>query len=1379
MKRTTLTGSSLRLRKSFSRIPTTFDVPNLIGLQKKSYEDFLQKEMPSEKRKDIGLQSIFKSIFPISDYNNKASLEFVKYRLFHPKYDVMECRQRGMTYSSTLKVTLRLVVFEESEEEKKVIRNIKEQEVYLSDLPLMTDSASFIINGTERVVVSQLHRSPGVFFDHDGGKASASGKYIYFGRVIPYRGSWMDFEFDQKDLVNARIDRKRKFPVTILLKAIGYSTDDILSSFYSIDRIEILKNKIIRYIDIEQMEGQRVLSDIRDKKGSLVVRAGRRITRSTIKKVKAANVKTIEINQSDIKNLVTGKPVIDKNTGEILLESNQEITSSTLDFLRDQGIRKIHGIFFDSFMVGPYISNTLKIDKVDSREEALIDIFKRMKPGEPPHPDIAEKYLENLFFNESAYDLGQVGRVKINRRFQFTDIPDDFGILTKRDILTVVKHLVKLKSGQSEVDDIDHLGNRRVRSVGELLENQYRIGLVRMERVVRERMNLQDEETMMPHDLINAKSVSAVVKEFFGSSQLSQFMDQTNPLAEITHKRRMSAFGPGGLTRDRAGFEVRDVHPTHYGRICPIETPEGPNIGLITSLASFARINEYGFIETPYCSLKKGQMEGSIKYYSALDEQSHIIVQARSDFNSLPKNAFMTARMNGEYKTIKKEEASLMDVSPKQLVSVATSLIPFLEHDDANRALMGSNMQRQAVPLMISRAPLVGTGVESVVSRDSGNSVLCKKDGIVEDMDASRIVVRRLGKNGKPGGSVDIYDLVKYQRTNQDTCFNQKPIVNLSDTVKKGAILAEGFSSDKGELALGKNILVSFTPWSGYNFEDSLLISERLIKDDTYTSIHIEEYECLARDTKLGREEITDDIANVGEEALSHLDNSGIVRVGTKVKPGDILVGKITPKGETQLSPEKKLVLAIFGEKAGEMRDTSLRVPSGVTGTVIDAQVYTREGAETSERLKSINKQKEEKLKRDFEIKKEVVKNNTLDEIKDLLIGEKIVDVLLSDDGSKEILKKGQVIDEENLRSIPFELLAYIPLKNESLSEKVAGLIDLARNKLDEMDVIYNDRLERIYKGDELLPGVIKMIKVYVAVKRKVQVGDKFAGRHGNKLVVSKTLPEEDMPYLADGTPVDMVLNPLGVPSRMNIGQILEVHLGWAAYGLGQQLQKYLDHFRENESREHLKTVYKDKKISELIDSADSKSLKNMLLEVKNGIHVATPVFDGATEQDVKEFLKSAGLPETGQTVLFDGRTGNPFEMAVTVGIMYMLKLHHLVEEKIHARSIGPYSLVSQQPLGGKSQFGGQRLGEMEVWAIEAYGAAYCLQEFLTVKSDDTAGRVRMYESILKGENTLEPGIPESFNVLINEMKSLCLNVEMFESEILTEKPKEITDEEE
>ncbi len=1371
MKKNSITGSNLRLRKSFGTMKTSIEIPNLINLQKISYENFLQQNIPPDKRKNTGLQAIFKSVFPISDYNNTVSLEFVKYELFHPKYDVKDCLQRGMTYASPLKVTLRLVIFETDQEGgEKTIRDVKEQEVYLSDIPLMTDYASFIINGTERVVVSQLHRSPGVFFDHDGGKDSTSGKYIYSARVIPYRGSWLDFEFDQKDIVNARIDRKRKFSATIFLKALGFSKDEILESFYNVDTIYISKNQFYRTIDIEKMEGQRLLSDIKDSKGNVVVRSGRRITRSVIKKVKQNNIKEIQIREEDLKYIVTAKPIVDTSTGEILLESNQEINADLIKNFTSKGVKKIPVIFFDSLVSGPYISNTLLVDSIHTKEEALLDIYKRMRPGEPPTLEAAEYYLKNLFFEPITYNLGEVGRVKINHRFNFTDIPKDMTVLTKRDILRVVQHLVDLKNGRGQVDDIDHLGNRRVRSVGELLENQYRIGLVRMERVIRERMSLQDTDTMMPHDLINAKSVSAVVKEFFGSSQLSQFMDQTNPLAEITHKRRLSAFGPGGLTRERAGFEVRDVHPTHYGRICPIETPEGPNIGLIASLATFARVNQYGFIETPYCELKNGDVTNNIRYYSALEEESHSILQSRSEFGKIKKDSFLTARVSGEYKTVKKNQATLMDVSPGQLVSIAASLIPFLEHDDANRALMGSNMQRQAVPLVTSQAPLIGTGIEKLVARDSGNSVVCKHDGVVESLDASRIVIRRLSKKGKLADSLDIYDLIKYQRTNQNTCFNQKPIVKIGDKIQHGDVIADGLSMDMGELALGRNIVVAFTPWAGYNFEDSILISEKLIKKDVYTSIHIEEFECLARDTKLGREEISDDIPNVGEESLNNLDSSGIVRIGAEVSTGDILVGKVTPKAENQLSPEKKLVLAIFGEKAGEVKDTSLRVPSGVSGTVIDTQIYTREGVEKSDRLKKIISEKEEKLKKDVEIQKNAIKSNTLDEIKELLVGQKTSDILLSDDGSEELLNKNQKIQDEDLKMIPFDLLAYIPLSNEKTSKHITEIVDEARSRLDKLESVYQERVERLSSGDELLPGVVKMIKVYVAVKRKVQVGDKFAGRHGNKGVISKILPEEDMPYMADGTPVDMVLNPLGVPSRMNIGQILEIHLGWAAYSLGQQLQKYLDDFKESEARQSLKESYFfDKDIEQIIDTADEQSLKTLIKKAEDGIHVATPVFDGAKEEDVKNFLKHAKLPETGQTVLFDGRSGEPFEMPVTIGVMYMLKLHHLVEEKIHARSIGPYSLVSQQPLGGKSQFGGQRLGEMEVWAIEAYGAAYCLQEFLTVKSDDVAGRVRMYESIVRGENVLEPGIPESFNVLINEMKSLGLNVEMFESDVLTE----------
>ena len=1323
--------------------------------------------------------------FPLVTIIKPVSLEFVKYHLSHPKYDIQECRQRDMTYASPLQVTLRLVVFDtETEGGKKTIQNVKEQDVYLSEIPLMTENASFIINGTERVVVSQLHRSPGVFFDHDGGKGSASGKLVYSGRVIPYRGSWLDFELDQKDLMNVRIDRKRKFPATVLLKALGFSVDEILKEFHDFDTFSVKDGKIFRHIeDIEKKEGQRFPYDIKNENGKIFLSAGRRVTRMVVKRHKKEGSVPLrcELEREHLKQMVLGQPVIDRKTGEILADVNEDFTPTVLDLALSKGVKKFSVIVFDGVVTGSYISQTLVVDKVSTREEALMEIYRRMKPGEPATLEAAEVYLNYLFFDSATYDLGKVGRVKINYRFGWTDIPETQGCLTKKDIIRVIRHLLDLKTGKEPPDDIDHLGNRRIRSVGELLENQYRIGLIRMERVIKERMSLQDTESMMPHNLINAKSVSAVVKEFFGSSQLSQFMDQTNPLAEINHKRRLSAFGPGGLTRDRAGFEVRDVHPTHYGRVCPIETPEGPNIGLIAYLATFARINEYGFIETPYCSIKDGEVGKEINYYSSLEEQGHTVVQAHRDFNKLPKNSFLAARINGEYKTVRKNQVSLMDVSPGQLVSISASLIPFLEHDDANRALMGSNMQRQAVPLMISEAPLVGTGMETLVARDSGNSVICRHDGLVEDVDASRIIVRRI-INQRLGASVDIYDLIKYQRTNQNTCFNQRPIVRTGDKVKKGDVIADGLATDKGELALGKNIMVAFTPWAGYNFEDSILISERLIKDDTYTSTHIEEFSCLARDTKLGREEITDDIPNVGEEALRHLDSSGIIRLGAEVKPGDILVGKVTPKGETQLSPEKKLVLAIFGEKAGEVKDSSLRVPSGVTGTVIDTQIYCREGVERSERLKAIIRDKEARLTKDLQIKKNAIQNNALDEVKELLLGQKTSDVLLSDDGSEKLLEKGRKIKEEDIKNIPFELLAYIPLEREEVSRKVTEIIDRAENQIEELEAIYKDRVGRLAKGDELLPGVVKMVKVYVAIKRKVQVGDKFAGRHGNKGVVSKTLPEEDMPYLADGTPVDMVLNPLGVPSRMNIGQILEIHLGWAAHDLGRQLQKYINDFKkkEKEAREALKKVYlNDKGLSQTVDFADENSVKKMIQDVASGIHVATPVFDGAGEQDVKHFLGHAQLPETGQAKMYDGRTGESFELPITVGIMYMMKLHHLVEEKIHARSIGPYSLVSQQPLGGKSQFGGQRLGEMEVWAIEAYGAAYCLQEFLTVKSDDVAGRVRMYEGIVKGENLLEPGIPESFNVLVNEMKSLGLNVEMFESEILTEKPKDIETERE
>jgi DNA-directed RNA polymerase subunit beta len=1374
MEKVPVTASNLRIRKSFAKNKQVIDIPNLIELQKSSYEAFIQKDVDADRRGEQGLNGVFRGVFPIKDFNDTAQLDFVSYVLEPPKYDVDECRQRGMTFAAPIKVTLRLVVFEVDEAtEARSIRDVKEQEVYLGEIPLMTQNGSFIINGTERVVVSQLHRSPGVFFDHDGGKNNASGKLIYSARIIPYRGSWLDLEFDQKDLIYVRIDRRRKMPATILLKALGYAVEELLSVFYDLDKVTLRKGKLYRQLDIERMSGQRAIVDIVDPvSGEVLVKGGRRITRAVVKRVKQLDLKEVEVSPDDLEGKVVAKPLIDESTGEIIADANSEMTKDILQRALAAGIDELYLIFFDGLSVGPFLRNTLLVDKVDTREDALMEIYKRLRPGEPPTAEASEAFFQRLFFDPETYDLSEVGRLKINHKFSFSfdETPVTLRTLTKTDILHTVKTLIDLKNGKGVIDDIDHLGNRRVRSVGELLENQYRIGLVRMERAIRERMSLQDLETMMPHDLVNAKPVNAVVKEFFGASQLSQFMDQTNPLSEITHKRRLSALGPGGLTRDRAGFEVRDVHPTHYGRICPIETPEGPNIGLIASLATYARINNYGFIETPYRKVTAGDISSTITYMSALEESGHYIAQARRDSPGSKLNVVSdTVRINGEYEVVDKDKISLMDVSPSQLVSIAASLIPFLEHDDANRALMGSNMQRQAVPLLRSRAPLVGTGVERLVARDSGTSVVAQNDGIVEEVDASRIVIRRFAKGGELGANVDIYNLTKYQRTNQNTCFNQKPIVQKGDAVRKSDVIADGPSTELGELALGQNILVAFTPWMGYNFEDSILISERLIKEDVYTSIHIEEFECVARDTKLGKEEISRDIANVGEEALSDLDSSGIIRIGAEVKPGTILVGKVTPKGETQLSPEEKLLRAIFGEKAGDVRDTSLRVPSGVSGTVIDAQVYSREGSDRDERLQIIIEEKKRKLK-DLAVEQNVIKNNALSKLKALLVGKITVGVLLNEDGSQKLLSKGQSITEADLETIPFELLNYVPLESE-LEFQVTRIIDGARNQLDAVKMVFSEKMDRLRKGDELPPGVIKMVKVYVAIKRKLQVGDKFAGRHGNKGVISKIMPAEDMPYLADGTPVDMVLNPLGVPSRMNIGQILEVHLGWAAKNLGEQLQKHIDTFHADDARKAIKDTFVDADISKFVDGADDASLKKVLKTMTGGIHLGTPVFDGAKESDVKHLLKQAGVPESGQMILFDGRSGEAFQNPVTVGVMYMLKLHHLVEEKIHARSIGPYSLVSQQPLGGKAQFGGQRLGEMEVWAIEAYGAAYTLQEFLTVKSDDVAGRTRMYESIVKGENVLEPGLPESFNVLVKELQSLALNVELMESDILTDKP--------
>tara|TARA_B100001248_G_C27399644_1_gene469055 strand:- start:6634 stop:10800 length:4167 start_codon:yes stop_codon:yes gene_type:complete len=1370
---TSLTASNLRLRRSFAKHKTTVEIPNLIELQKSSYEEFIQREVDPDRRGEKGLNGVFQSVFPIHDFNNTASLEFVAYHLEPPKYDVDECRQRGMTYAAPIKVTLRLIVFEVDEEtEARSIRDVKEQEVYLGEIPLMTANGSFIVNGTERVVVSQLHRSPGVFFDHDNGESHSSGKILYNARIIPYRGSWLDFEFDQKDILHVRIDRRRKFPATILLKALGYNDEALLDYFYDADKVEIDKSgKLYRLINPEKLQGQKALSDITDSKGNVLVKAGRRITRAVVKKMQDANIDRLEISEEDLSGKVVAKALVDESTGEILADVNEELSPDNLTAIKEAGINEMDVIFFDGVSVGPFLRNTLLLDKMTSREEALLEIYKRLRPGEPPTPEAAENFFQRLFFDAETYDLSEVGRLKINHRFGITldECPVETQTLRQEDIMLVVKTLIDLKNGIGKVDDIDHLGNRRVRSVGELLENQYRIGLVRMERAIRERMSLQDIETMMPHDLVNAKPVNAVVKEFFGSSQLSQFMDQTNPLAEITHKRRLSALGPGGLTRDRAGFEVRDVHPTHYGRICPIETPEGPNIGLIASLATYARINQYGFIETPYRKVNEGKVDANHVYLSALEERGHKIAQASAAIGgksiSVDK---LVCRNDGDYNMTSKDQVSLIDISPSQLVSIAASLVPFLEHDDANRALMGSNMQRQAVPVIRARAPLVGTGVEALVARDSGTSVVAKNTGVVEAVDASRIVIRRYAKKGELGANVDIYDLTKYQRTNQNTCFNQKPIVRVGDRVNKGDVIADGPSTEYGELALGQNVLIAFCPWMGYNFEDSILISEKMIQDDVFTSVHIEEFECVARDTKLGKEEITRDIANVGEEALKDLDLSGIIRVGAEVRPGSILVGKVSPKGETQLSPEEKLLRAIFGEKAGDVKDTSMRVPSGVFGTVIDAQVYSREAGDKDPRLAEIVAEKRTKLEKDLAVEQNVIKNSAIDKLKSLLVGKETTDILLNEDGTEQLLDKGQKISDEDIETIPFELLSYIPLAQE-LEFQATKIVDNARNQLDAVKMIFNEKIDRLTKGDELPPGVIKMVKVYVAIKRKLQVGDKLAGRHGNKGVISKIMRVEDMPYTADGRPVDMVLNPLGVPSRMNIGQILEVHLGWAAHELGRQLQDYVDKFQVDKVKEQLKKIYENDNLVESIDQAEDETIKRLLPTLKDGVHLATPVFDGAHEDEIRELLKQADLPSRAQTILFDGRTGEPFDNPVTVGVMYMLKLHHLVEEKIHARSIGPYSLVSQQPLGGKAQFGGQRLGEMEVWAIEAYGAAYALQEFLTVKSDDVAGRNRMYESIVKGENILEPGLPESFNVLVKELQSLGLNVELVESNILTD----------
>jgi DNA-directed RNA polymerase subunit beta len=1360
-------ANNLRFRRSFGSIRKIIDLPYLIEIQKNSYDLFLQKGVTSAERQNIGLQEVFKSVFPIKDFNDTASLEFVSYSLGEPKYDVDECHQRGMTFAAPLKVTVQLVLWDvDSQTGSRSIKNVKEQEVYFGEMPLMTKNGTFMVNGTERVIVSQLHRSPGVFFEHDKGKTHASGKLLYSARLIPYRGSWVDLEFDPRDIVYVRIDRRRKFHATVLLRALGMTVEDLLNYYYKSDSILLEGRKPALAFNPNHLLGAVVGSDVRDPKtNDVIVKQGRKFTRPVLRQMEAARIKQVVIEWEDIIGRVAAHDIVDPQTKEIIVECNHEITREKFDLIREKGIHQIDVLFIEDSAVGPYLRNTLLQDRIRSPQDAVLEIYRRLRPGDPPTAESATNFFNNLFFNSDRYDLSKVGRLKLNHRLKL-NVPLEQGTLRKEDILEVVRYLMELKNGNGSVDDIDHLGNRRVRAVGELVENHFRVGLVRMERAIKEKMSLQDIETLMPQELINYKPVSAALKEFFGSSQLSQFMDQTNPLSEITHKRRLSALGPGGLTRERAGFEVRDVHPTHYGRVCPIETPEGPNIGLIASLTTYARVNEYGFIETPYREVENGRVTDRIRYLSALEEEDHVIAQANAPIDG--RGTFtvdlISSRKGGEFVMARPEEINFMDVSPNQLVSVAASLIPFLENDDANRALMGSNMQRQAVPLLRTEAPLVGTGMEKTVARDSGVTVVTLRDGVVESVDSTRIVVKSDKTTSARDTGVDIYNLVKYQRSNQNTCINQRPIVVVGDQVKAGDVIADGPATEMGELALGRNVLVALMPWGGYNFEDSILISERVVKEDIYTSIHIEEFECVSRDTKLGPEEVTRDIPNVGDEALTDLDDSGIIRIGAEVKAGDILVGKITPKGETQLSPEEKLLRAIFGEKAGEVRDTSLRVPPGVEGTVINVRIFSRKGLGKDDRSKIIEEDEISRLRKDQHDEIRILQEGALRRLKRLLAG-KVLAARLTDDNRKVLLNKGQELTEEDIDRLPMNYWGEIRIESESAEAELHRIVDSTAQQVKLIKETFESKIDKLRGGDELPPGVIKMVKVFVAIKRKLQVGDKMAGRHGNKGVISRILPEEDMPYLEDGTPVDVVLNPLGVPSRMNVGQILEAHLGWAARSLGQQIDELMrTHQQDGDTlRRRIKEYLNSKETTELIDGAKDPDLLKLADKYRDGVRVASPVFDGAAEEEIFNLLRKAGLPATGQVTLFDGQTGQPFDGKVTVGVMYIMKLHHLVDDKIHARSTGPYSLVTQQPLGGKAQFGGQRLGEMEVWALEAYGAAYTLQEMLTVKSDDVVGRTRMYEAIVKGDNLLEPGLPESFNVMVKELQSLGLDIDLVE----------------
>ena len=1372
---TTFIGQK-RFRKYFGKIREVLEMPNLIEVQKSSYDLFLNSGDQPEPMDGEGIKGVFQSVFPIKDFGETAELQFVDYELEEPKYDVEECQQRDMTYSAQLKVTLRLIVFDADEDTgAKSVKDIKEQVVYMGDMPLMTSNGTFVVNGTERVIVSQMHRSPGVFFDHDKGKTHASGKLLFACRIIPYRGSWLDFEFDAKDIVHARIDRRRKLPVTTLLYSLGMDQEGIMDAYYDTVGFRYRKNKgwVTRFFP-ERVRGTRPAFDLVDAKtGRTFAKAGEKVTPRTVKKIiDEGRITDLLVPFDQILGRFAAKDIINEETGAIYVEAGDELTwevdkdgeatGGTLKDLMDAGVTEIPVLDIDNVTVGPYIRNTMAADKNMNRDTALMDIYRVMRPGEPPTVDAASALFDTLFIDKERYDLSAVGRVKMNMRLDL-DADDTVRTLRTEDIVACVKALVELRDGKGEIDDIDHLGNRRVRSVGELMENQYRVGLLRMERAIRERMSSVEIDTVMPQDLINAKPAAAAVREFFGSSQLSQFMDQTNPLSEVTHKRRLSALGPGGLTRERAGFEVRDVHPTHYGRMCPIETPEGPNIGLINSLATFARVNKYGFIETPYRKVKDGQVTDEVTYMSATEEMRHVVAQANAKLDSKGRfeNEMVNTRRAGEYSLTPTEQVDQIDVSPKQLVSVAASLIPFLENDDANRALMGSNMQRQAVPLLQAEAPLVGTGIEEVVARDSGAAIMARRAGVIDQVDAQRIVVRATEdlEPGDPG--VDIYRLRKFQRSNQNTCINQRPLVKVGDGVTKGEVIADGPSTELGELALGKNVVVAFMPWNGYNYEDSILISERIVRDDVFTSVHIEEFEVSARDTKLGPEEITRDIPNVGEEALRNLDEAGIVYIGAEVGSGDILVGKITPKGESPMTPEEKLLRAIFGEKASDVRDTSLRLPPGDFGTVVEVRVFNRHGVEKDERALQIEREEVERLARDRDDELAILERNTYARLKEMILGR------IAAKGPKGVKPKSE-ITEDLLAELSRGQWWQLAIGDEVVAKAIEALNAQFGSQKAALDHRFEDKVEKVRRGDDLPPGVMKMVKVFVAVKRKLQPGDKVAGRHGNKGVISKVVPMEDMPFLADGTPVDFVLNPLGVPSRMNVGQILETHMGWASRGLGIQIDDALQEYRRKGNmkpvRDAMKFAYGDDVFSEGIKGLGEEDLVQVAENATRGVPIATPVFDGAKEADVNDALVRAGFSESGQSELYDGRTGEKFARPVTVGIKYLLKLHHLVDDKIHARSTGPYSLVTQQPLGGKAQFGGQRFGEMEVWALEAFGAAYTLQEMLTVKSDDVAGRTKVYESIVKGEDNFEAGVPESFNVLVKEVRGLGLNMELRET---------------